>query len=68
VLLTEEGVSLHDDLEKHFIIPVRSKIVAKDVYSLFGKRVMLKKFGFRNYKGRDHVETISDDARLFLSL
>jgi len=68
VLLTEEGVPLHDDLEKHFIFPLRSKLFAKDMYSLFGKRVMLKKLGFRKYKGRDHFETISEDAGLFLSL
>jgi hypothetical protein len=39
---SQQGVSLHDDVEKHSIFPLRSKIVAKDVYSLCGKRIMLK--------------------------
>lgn len=55
-------------LKKHFIFPLRNKIVAKDVYNLFGKRVLLKKFGFRKCTGRDQAETISEDARLFLSV
>jgi hypothetical protein len=62
VLLTEQGVSLHDDVEKHFIFPLSSKIFAKDVYSLCGKLIMLKKFRFKKCKGGDHIETISEDV------
>jgi hypothetical protein len=62
VLLTEQGVSLYDDAEKHFIFPLRSKIVATDMLSLWGKQVMLKKFRFKECKGRDRSETISEDV------
>ena len=62
MLLTEQGVSLYHDVEKHFIFPIRSKIVAKDMLSLWGKQLMLKKFRFKECEERDHFETISKDV------